>query len=143
MASGKRAVSPTGSVVGSVAGDKKDTYPKVAVPDLFYGDRKKFKAYCTQGSVADCDPMVAKVVDTIGHYIHLLSQSFGDLDETRTAKLRLLELIQSASVPEYLTKFTQYASRVAWDDRAKMAQFYKGLSIQIKDAMAIQEFPDT
>jgi hypothetical protein len=191
MASGKRAASPTGSAIGSVAGDKKDTYPKVAVPDLFYGDRKKFKAYCTQvrlylwsdskrtpralktlpeqvmwaasylrgeafarfepyiahylekGSVADCDPMVAKVVDTIGHYIHLLSQSFGDLDETRTAELRLLELAQSASVPEYLTKFTQYASRVAWDDRAKMAQFYKGLSTQIKDAMAIQEFPDT
>ena len=32
---------------------------------------------------------------------------------------------------------------MAWDDRAKMAQFYKGLSTQIKDAMAIQEFPDT
>jgi hypothetical protein len=31
---------------------------------------------------------------------------------------------------------------MAWDDRVKMAQFYKGLSIQIKDAIAIQEFPD-
>jgi len=31
---------------------------------------------------------------------------------------------------------------MAWDDRVKMAQFYKGLSTQIKDAMAIQEFPD-
>jgi len=41
----------------------------------------------------------------IGHYIHLLSQSFGDLDETKTAELRLLKLAQSASVPEYLTKF--------------------------------------
>jgi hypothetical protein len=25
----------------------KDTYPKMAVPDLFYEDRKKFKAYYT------------------------------------------------------------------------------------------------
>jgi hypothetical protein len=48
MASGKRAVSPTGSVIDSVAGDKKDTYLKIAVSDLFYGDRKKFKAYYTQ-----------------------------------------------------------------------------------------------
>jgi hypothetical protein len=48
MASGKRAVSLTENIVASVARNKKDTYPKVAVPDLFYKDRKKFKAYCTQ-----------------------------------------------------------------------------------------------
>jgi hypothetical protein len=48
MASGKRAASPTGNIVISVAGDKKNTYPKIAVPDLFYKNRKKFKAYCTQ-----------------------------------------------------------------------------------------------
>ena len=48
MALGKRAASPTGSIVSSVARDKKDTYPKVTVPDLFYEDRKKFKAYYTQ-----------------------------------------------------------------------------------------------
>jgi hypothetical protein len=69
--------------------------------------------YLEKGNVTDCDLIVAKVVDTIGHYIYLFSQSFGDLDETKTAELRLLELAQSASVPEYLTKFTQYALRVA------------------------------
>jgi len=49
--------------------------------------------YLEKGSMADCDPIMAKVVNTIGHYIHLLSQSFGDLDEIRTAELRLLELV--------------------------------------------------
>ena len=44
----KRAASLIGNVVDSVAGDKKDIYPKITVSDLFYGDRKKFKAYCTQ-----------------------------------------------------------------------------------------------
>jgi hypothetical protein len=48
MVLGKRAVSLIGSVFASVAGDKKDIYFKVAVSDLFYGDRKKFKTYCTQ-----------------------------------------------------------------------------------------------
>jgi hypothetical protein len=62
--------------------------------------------YLKKGSMADCDLIIIKIVNTIGHYIHLLLQSFGDLDETRTAELRLLELAQSASVPEYLTKFT-------------------------------------
>jgi hypothetical protein len=61
--------------------------------------------YLKKGSVADCDPIVAKVVDTIGHYIHLFLQSFGDLDEIKTAELRLLKLAQSVSVLEYLTKF--------------------------------------
>jgi hypothetical protein len=54
-----------------------------------------------------------------------------------------METTQTGSVPEYLTRFTQYSSRVTWDDRAKMAQFYKGLKANVKDAMAIQEFPTT
>jgi hypothetical protein len=39
-----------------------------------------------------CDPIVAKIVNTVGHYLDLLSQFFGNLDEARTAELRLLEL---------------------------------------------------
>ena len=49
--------------------------------------------YLKKRSVTDCDPIIAKIMDTIGHYIHLLLQLFGDLDETKTAELRLLELI--------------------------------------------------
>jgi hypothetical protein len=121
MTSGKRAVSPTGNIIGSVTRDKKNTYSKIAIPDLFYRDRKKFKAYCTQvrlylwndfkrilkafktllkqmiwaasylrretftrfepyiahylekRNVTDCDLIIIKIVNTIGHYIHLLS----------------------------------------------------------------------
>jgi hypothetical protein len=61
--------------------------------------------YLKKGSVTNYDLIVVKIVNTIGHYIHLLSQSFGDLDETKTAELRLLKLIQSVSVSEYLIKF--------------------------------------
>jgi hypothetical protein len=57
----------------------------------------RFESYITyylkKRSVTDCDLIVAKVVDTIGHYIYLFLQSFGDLDETKTAKLRLLKLV--------------------------------------------------
>jgi hypothetical protein len=62
--------------------------------------------YLERGNVASYDPIMAKTVNTVGHYLEFFSQSFGDLDETKTAKLRLLELVQSVSVPEYLTKFT-------------------------------------
>jgi hypothetical protein len=50
--------------------------------------------------------MVVKVMNTVRHYLEFLTQSFNDLDEARTAELRLLELIQTALVFDYLTKFT-------------------------------------
>jgi hypothetical protein len=57
----------------------------------------RFKSYIAhyleKGSITDCDLIVIKVVDTIGYYIYFLSQLFGDLDEIRIAKLRLLELV--------------------------------------------------
>jgi hypothetical protein len=73
-------------------------------------------------------------------YLELFKQSYKDLNETRTAELQLQELVQTGTVPEYLTRFTQYALRVIWDIRAKMAQFYKGLNLRIKDAMALRPF---
>jgi hypothetical protein len=49
--------------------------------------------YLERGNVASCDPIVAKVINTVGHYLEFLLQSFGNLDEIRTAELRLLELV--------------------------------------------------
>src|SRR5450755_3627665 len=39
-----------GNTAGSIKDDTgdKDVYPKIHNPDLFYGDKKKFKAYCNQ-----------------------------------------------------------------------------------------------
>ena len=73
--------------------------------------------------------------------MELLAQTYGDLNETRTAELQLMELTQKGSFPEYLTKFTQHTTKTAWDERAQMAQPYKGLKPNIKTAMAVQEFP--
>jgi hypothetical protein len=44
-----RTPNPIGSVTSTVVDkkDDKEAYPKVQIPDLFYGDRKKFKAYYT------------------------------------------------------------------------------------------------
>jgi Retrotransposon gag protein len=191
--SGKgRAPSPTPSTTSAATpstvnkeSKDKEAYPKVQVPDLFYGDRKKFKAYCTQirtywwaddkrkdralktvpekvmwaasflrgdayarfepyithyldkGNANLCSEEVKKVFNSSPEYVTLLTQSYGDFDEARTAELRLMETTQTGSVPEYLTRFTQHSSRVTWDERARMAQFYKGLKTNIKDAMAI------
>jgi hypothetical protein len=48
MVLGKRPLSLIESVITLVTDDKdKEIYPKFKELDLFYGNRKKFKAYCT------------------------------------------------------------------------------------------------
>jgi hypothetical protein len=59
------------------------------------------------------DEKVKKIFNNIDLYFNLLRQSFGDLDEARTTKLQLLDFKQKGLVPEYLTRFTQYSTRVA------------------------------
>jgi hypothetical protein len=61
--------------------------------------------YLKKETVALCDKIIVNVINTVGHYLNLLAQSFGDLDEIKIIELRLLKLIQAVSVPEYLTKF--------------------------------------
>jgi hypothetical protein len=68
--------------------------------------------YLKRENIASYDPVIRNVVNTVGYYIYFFSQSFGDLDEARTAELRFLEFVQTASISNYLIKFTQYASRV-------------------------------
>jgi hypothetical protein len=49
--------------------------------------------YLERGNVASYDPIIIKVVDTVGYYLEVFSQLFGDLDEIKTAELRLLKLV--------------------------------------------------
>jgi hypothetical protein len=52
------------------------------------------------------------VITNVNQFLKILAQSYGDLDKIRISELQLMELKQNASVPEYLTRFTQYSSRV-------------------------------
>jgi hypothetical protein len=89
------------------------------------------------GGINSYTEEVKKIITNFNQFLGILAQSYGDLNEVKISELQLIELKQSASMPEYLTRFTQYSSRVYWDERAKMAQFYKGLRPNIKNAMAI------
>ena len=62
--------------------------------------------YLKKGAMSLCDKIITDVIDIIGHYLTLLSQLFGDLNKLKTAKLRLLKLIQTVLILKYLTKFT-------------------------------------
>jgi hypothetical protein len=60
-----------------------------------------------------CKPEIREVFLTTTAYLAFLSISYRDLNEARTAELELNKLKQSGLFPEYLAKFTGYASQVA------------------------------
>jgi hypothetical protein len=75
----------------------------------------RLEPYMTQileKGYANSEEKIKKIFNNIDFYFNFLRQSFGDLDEARTVELQLLNLRQKGSVPEYLTRFTQYGARV-------------------------------
>jgi hypothetical protein len=68
----------------------------------------RLEPYITQilkKGYAGSEKKIKKIFNNSDTYFNLLRQSFEDLDEARTAELRLLELRQKGLIPEYLTKF--------------------------------------
>jgi hypothetical protein len=55
-----------------------------------------------------CKPETREVFTTTTIYLAFLFISYKDLNETRTAELKLNKLKQLRSFPEYLAKFTGY-----------------------------------
>jgi hypothetical protein len=108
---------------------------------------RSFEPYLTQylnkGTAVECDEPVRNVFNNLPSYFKLLGQSYGDLDETRTAEQKLQALMQTGSVPQYLAKFNEYGSRVTWDDRARMSRFFNGLKPKIQSAMAVVAYPES
>jgi hypothetical protein len=51
--------------------------------------------------------------------------------------------MQTGSVPQYLAKFNEYGSRITWDDRAKISQFFNGLKPKIQSVIAIIAYPES
>jgi hypothetical protein len=84
-----------------------------------------------------CRAETAEIFTHIDNYFAFLSMSYGDLNEVRTAELEINRLRQKDSFPEYLARFTGYASLIAWDEWARMARLYEGLKPRIKNMMAV------
>jgi hypothetical protein len=63
-------------------------------------------------TIFNCTDAVKAVITNPSQFLGVLAQSYEDLDEVRISELQLIELKQNASVSEYLTRFTQYSSRV-------------------------------
>jgi hypothetical protein len=60
-----------------------------------------------------CRAETTEIFAYTDNYFAFLSISYGDLNEARTAELEINRLRQKNSFPEYLAKFTGYASQIA------------------------------
>lgn len=67
-----------------------------------------------------------------------LRRNFGPYDATGTAEndLENLRMSDSQKITKYITRFTQLATQVPWDENALRYQFYKGLPSRLKDRIS-------
>jgi Retrotransposon gag protein len=104
----------------------------------------RFRFYLKDRLANDTDgrPEIMEIFKTKKNFLSFLFMSYRDLNEARTAELKLNRLRQTDIFPKYLAKFTGFTAQMAWDEKARMARLYEGLSTRIKDAMTVREFLD-
>jgi hypothetical protein len=61
----------------------------------------------------DCRLKTTEIFKIKENFLSFLSMSYRDLNEARTAKLKLNRLRQTGTFPKYLAKFTGFAVQVA------------------------------
>jgi hypothetical protein len=55
-------------------------------------------------------PEITEIFRTTENFLSFLSMSYRDLNEARTAELKLNRLRQTGTFSEYLVRFTEYAA---------------------------------
>jgi hypothetical protein len=76
--------------------------------------KARFRPYIEDKLVNDvkCRTETTEIFAYTDNYFAFLSISYGDLNEVRTAELEINRLRQKNFFPEYLTRFTGYASQI-------------------------------
>jgi Retrotransposon gag protein len=64
-----------------------------------------------------------------------MGQVFGDIDERKTAAVKLQKLRQVTSVRQYITEFQTITANLEWDEEALNDKFEEGLKPEIRKAL--------
>ncbi len=89
------------------------------------------------------DPDTRRVFSDYDAFEQLLTNTFGNPDEVRTAERQLLSLRQTGSASYYSREFTNINAKLDWDDAALIVQFYKGLREDVKDELSKMTRPNS
>jgi hypothetical protein len=76
--------------------------------------KARFRLYIEDKLVngTKCRTKTTKIFAYTDNYFAFLSISYGDLNEVKTAELKINRLRQKNSFPEYLARFTGYALQI-------------------------------
>ena len=76
-----------------------------------------------------------KVLKNYKELTKAMGQVFGDIDERKTAAVRLQKLRQVTSVRQYITEFQTITANLEWDEEALNDKFEEGLKPEIRKAL--------
>ena len=76
-----------------------------------------------------------KVLRDYAELTKAMGQVFGDIDERKTAAIKLQQLRQTGSVRQYITEFQTITANLEWDEEALSDKFEEGLKPKIRGAM--------
>jgi hypothetical protein len=82
-------------------------------------------------------------LDNFDAFVTLLEEAYGDPDHANTAERALSKLRQgNCDFVSYYTGFQYLVADLQWNDAAKRAALYRGLSEELKDILSTQDLPE-
>ena len=76
-----------------------------------------------------------KVLKNYAELRKAMGQVFGDIDERKTAAIKLQQLRQTTSVRQYITEFQMITANLEWDEEALNDKFEEGLKPEVRSAL--------
>lgn len=71
------------------------------------------------------------------------TETFGEPCRKLNAETRLMNLVQSGSLIDYVSEFTSLSSEIEWSENALISHFRRGLNPSLLDLMVTYEVPST
>jgi hypothetical protein len=79
-------------------------------------------------------------LETFGHFVTTLEESYGNPDHINTAERAIAKLRQrNQDFITYYAEFQRLASDLDWNNAAKRATFHRGLCDELKDILSTQD----
>lgn len=72
-----------------------------------------------------------------------IQRVFGDIEEIRTAEMKLEKIQQKGPATTYTAEFQQHATRTNWGEDALQHRYYQGLKDSVKDDLARGDKPNS
>ncbi|EHA53442.1 hypothetical protein MGG_16984, partial [Pyricularia oryzae 70-15] len=85
---------------------------------------------------------INRIFDNYNNFEKYFRGIFGNPNEKRTVKRKLMGFTQTKSVFKYTSKFRQITAKLLWGKKALITRFYTGFKKKIKNKLVKKKRPD-